>query len=501
MHRLVMKLALILPLLLTPCLAAQEVPKQYDMRKTGGVTPIKAQRYGTCWTHGTIAAIESNLIVSGTWKKIGGKDLPLLSEYHLDWWNGFNRHKNDDLEDTAKSLTGLTVHQGGDYRVSAAYISRGDGVVVAPRKPDNTVDLGWVEKAPDLKHPEYKKFYVRDIEWFTIGDNLDNIDVIKRRMMTEGAMGTAFAVNKGLMSKDFVHYQPKQHASKPNHAVAIAGWDDEKVSADPDKKTPKAGAWLIKNSWGTERTITKKDKDGKSTTTKTPVGEQGYYWISYYDKVCCRDPEMGAVSFRNVEPMKYQHVYFHDYHGWRATLKDIGKACNVFKATGKQAITSLSFYTAADNVKYTASVYSKLDKGQLVGLRATKSGEMRFTGFHTIDLEQAVRVDKDETIIVCVEVSAGGQAIDRTSEIEVLLQPEPKKVEPKKVEEKKPAPKGPRGPNGGPIVVSKANPGESFWFDGTEWRDLYEHRFDNPAWATFERTANFCMKALAVDAK
>ena len=122
MHRLVMKLALILPLLLTPCLAAQEVPKQYDMRKTGGVTPIKAQRYGTCWTHGTIAAIESNLIVSGTWKKIGGKDLPLLSEYHLDWWNGFNRHKNDDLEDTAKSLTGLTVHQGGDYRVSAAYI-------------------------------------------------------------------------------------------------------------------------------------------------------------------------------------------------------------------------------------------------------------------------------------------------------------------------------------------------------------------------------------------
>jgi hypothetical protein len=49
-------------------------------------------------------------------------------------------------------------------------------------------------------------------------------------------------------------------------------------------------------------------------------------------------------------------------------------------------------------------------------------------------------------------------------------------------------------------VLSKANPGESYYFDGT-WRDLYEYRFMNPTWATFDRTANFCMKALAVNAQ
>ena len=80
----------------------------------------------------------------------------------------------------------------------------------------------------------------------------------------------------------------------------------------------------------------------------------------------------------------------------------------------------------------------------------------------------------------------GGHAIDRTSEIPVLLDQQQRKQV------------AGRGPNG-PIVVSKANPGESYYYDGT-WKDLYEHRFENPTWATFDRTANFCMKALAANA-
>jgi len=498
--------SLCLLFLLAPLVGAQELPKQYDLRKVNGITPIKSQQGGTCWAHGTVAAIESNLIVSGTWKKLGNKDLPLLSEYHLDWWNGFNQHRNDDIENLAKNPSGLTVHQGGDYRVSTAYISRGDGVVTVPMKDGKADTISWYAKEakdkpdqiPARLHPEYKRYYVRDVEWFTIGDNLENIDAIKQRIMKEGAMGTAYAVNKGFISKDFVHYQPKDSKNKPNHAVAIVGWDDDKVSADPDKKAPKPGAWLIKNSWGVG-------------TEKAPRGDQGFYWISYYDKVCCRDPEMGAVSFRNVEPLRYHHVYFHDLHGWRGTIKDISKACNVFTAVNKQDIVSLSFYTAADNVEYTATVWSKFEKGQLTGLRATKTGRMERTGFHTVDLEKALRVEKDEQFIVCLEVASGGQAIDRTSEIEVLLQPDPKKVvQPDPKKEVQPQPKkkggggmakGPRGPNGGPVVMSKANPEESFYWNGVMWRDLYEYRFDNPNWAMFDRTANFCMKALAVNAQ
>src|ERR1700681_4308075 len=84
-----------------------ELPRVYDLRKSGGVTPIKAQQGGTCWTHGTMAAIESNVLVSGSWNKIGDGDIPAFSEYHLDWWNGFNRHCNTDLPDAAKEPTGM----------------------------------------------------------------------------------------------------------------------------------------------------------------------------------------------------------------------------------------------------------------------------------------------------------------------------------------------------------------------------------------------------------
>ncbi|MBM3993998.1 MAG: DUF4082 domain-containing protein [Planctomycetes bacterium] len=488
MKRMPLLLAFCILLLLAPFVSAQsDLPRSYDLRKSGGVTPIKKQQGGTCWAHGTMAAIESNLIVSGNWKKFGNGGAPAFCEYHLDWWNGFNRHQNRDLADATKDPTGMTVHQGGDYRVATAYISRGDGVVCT-KLPEKLGANPAYATPPAYTDPKCEKFYVRDVEWFTIGDNLEGIDVIKRRLMTQGAIGTAMTVNIGFMAKDFVHYQPLDNTKKPNHAIAIVGWDDDKTTADPNKKLPKPGCWLIKNSWGVER------------------GDKGYYWISYYDRVCCRDPEMGAVSFRNIEPLKYSHVYYHDYHGWRATIKDISKACNVFTATADHKLNAVSFYTAADNVKYTATVYSKFEKGEPKLALATKTGVIERTGFHTVDLDAAVVVTKGQQFVVCLEVSHGGQAIDRTSEIEVLLQGDPKKEPDKTPDVKQPTPKkkfvpkGPRGPNGGPIVLSKANPEESYYYNGVIWRDLYEYRFENPSWAMFDRTANFCMKALAVDA-
>ena len=115
---------------------------------------------------------------------------------------------------------------------------------------------------------------------------------------------------------------------------------------------------------------------------------------------------------------------------------------------------------------------------------AGKKGFVRFTGFHTIDLDKPVDVVKDDKFYVYLELSRGGQAIDRTSFIPVLLGDKESGFQEKPT---------------GPIVKSTANAGESYYYDGSGWRDLYEYDFDDPDWGVFDHTANFCIKALGVE--
>jgi Lectin like domain len=198
---------------------------------------------------------------------------------------------------------------------------------------------------------------------------------------------------------------------------------------------------------------------------------------------------------------------------------------NAFTATGRETVKAVSFYTSVHHVNYTIEVYSKFEGGKLDGKLTSQTGTSEFTGFHTVDLQGPVALKEGDKFYICLQLSAGGHAIDRTSNIPVLLdgddqpptgtqpptggtQP-PAKGDAKgdaKQPDQKGKGKGGKGGGGGgqkPIVLSKANRGESFYFDGFQWRDLYDYSFVMPQWAvtanvTFNQSANFCMKALTV---
>ncbi len=200
-----------------------------------------------------------------------------------------------------------------------------------------------------------------------------------------------------------------------NHLVQIVGWDDS-YSKSNFSDTPEGdGAWLIKNSWGSQTDgyvingetyysdIGIKDENGKAT---------GYMWISYYDRTLHE-----GMSFEFTEDIAgadgydvYMHDFVYNQGAIVFTTDHETKTANVYVSEKNENIAAISVKTGWAGSRAQVSVYL-LDADSENPEDGTKVASFDKTyesgGYHTIVLDKPVSLSKGQKFsIVMTETNS-----------------------------------------------------------------------------------------------
>lgn len=375
---------------------ADSLPSTFDLRNVNGnsyVPSVKNQRpYESCWSFAAIGAMESNLMMQR-------KPAQDLSEMHLAWFTFRNSDKSKAFDNMHNSSFKAVLNHGGNSFYPVALYSRLAGPVL-----ESAVPYG-EEKQPSAQTPEsYNRVLrLRDVYYLSMSSYIDinastsARDIVKRRIMSDGAVVANYYSDNGLYSKTASggsnYYTTVKNTT--NHAVQIIGWDDN-YSRSNFKNTPSTdGAWLIKNSWG--------------NTWNGGIGDEGYFWMSYATYLS------EGSSFIVEETNPDMKAYYYDALGWCGSLGYNGSsiyAANVFRAERDgEKVVEVGVHTPDNNLSYEVYVFSGLKampssspvpSGQRLNSPNT-SGTLPYAGYHVITLNDAVEVTKGEYFSVIVK--------------------------------------------------------------------------------------------------
>lgn len=222
-----------------------------------------------------------------------------------------------------------------------------------------------------------------------------------------------------LNTDTWAHYVPSSNVA--THEVCIVGYDDNyprenflkgRDYSGKSKTPPANGAWIVKNSYGseTEDTVNAKGRPiGKGQIgVKNKAGKHtGYIYISYYDRTLT-EPQT-FVFGKDLKGRKFK-VYQHDYmagiNGYYQEASGKGlKSANVFKMTKKAKLRSVGYRTQKAGSVTGVKIYrlgkktNNPEKGKLIKKFTVKD---KYAGFHRHNLKKAVRVRKGHRIaVVC----------------------------------------------------------------------------------------------------
>ncbi|WP_094227910.1 lectin like domain-containing protein [Methanolobus psychrotolerans] len=349
-------------------------PSRYDLRDNNGVTAVRDQgQAGSCWAHGSIGSLESYLLHnrSETWDFSENNAKNILVSSNQD---GFDRADDD----------------GGNNLMTAAYLTRWDGPVLESDDPYN--DLSGVSPSNTT--------VAKHVQEIMILPGVNESDDLFKWMVTNyGAISVSMLYGNSYFNSENNSYYYYGEIVGTNHAVTLVGWDDNYSKHNFTPAAPGNGAFIIKNSWGDN------------------WGEEGYFYISYYDNATGLDIGFNGLNtrpyarnfiFTSENVSNYDRVYQYDPLGWTECVgydNSTAYGANVFTATTNETLKAVSFYTVDSNSFYNISIYLDPEAGPVnsSGPVSVKNGTTLIAGYHTIDFDTNVSLLAGQNFSVVVQ--------------------------------------------------------------------------------------------------
>lgn len=353
-----------------------------------------------CWAFATLSSLETNLAMQDNSKIYD------YSESHMDY------STSQSFTD-GKLANGFTrdVAVGGNFQIGSAYLTNGSGAILEEDMTfvntkekisiDNIQNKNVVTKVTDTEEFNFANS-IKDNNMTSI--ELDALIIkMKEHIKTNGSIsagihGASLNASCYNNSKGAIYCKDESKCNM-DHNVSIIGWDDTYSRGNFNQSPNKDGAWIIRNSWGTEM-------------NGTPIGDDGFMYVSYEDVNIYK--QLFGIE-KATENVDYDKIYQYSELGYNNALAlgDGIKKIYISNVFSRDKIKNEELIEVSLNViqKVRCKVYvnpngSSKNIKDLVEVELEEGKTETFdAGYHTLEFKNLLHLTGNEFTVV-IEIEA-----------------------------------------------------------------------------------------------